>query len=96
MKNPARVRVELKNFQRPGKQNTSDQRWTDFKSMLSAFNRAVINTGLMNTLKAREFYESPGEKRRRKKKEANLTRMKSKLKKNFPINGNNRRGNNEQ
>jgi len=41
-------------------------RMTGFDSMLSRFNRAVHNSGILRELKVREFYEKPSIKRRRK------------------------------
>jgi ribosomal protein S21 len=62
--------------------------WQDkefaFKKMFSAFNKAVADAGIKHKCKQREFYESPGEKRRRKHKESAQNRLKEKLRENFP------------
>lgn len=55
-----------------------------FKKMLSAFNKAVADAGIIHECKKREFYESPGEKRRRKKKESKQNILKEKMRENFP------------
>lgn len=62
--------------------------WQDkeyaFKKMFSAFKKMVADAGILHKYKMREFYESPGEKRRRKSKEAANQRFKDKLRENFP------------
>jgi len=62
--------------------------WQDkefaFKKMFSAFKKAVADAGILQKCKKYEFYESPGEKRRRKKKESAQNRLKEKLRENFP------------
>lgn len=62
--------------------------WQDkefaFKKMFSAFKKAVADSGILHECKKREFYESPGEKRRRKKKESAQNRLKEKLRESFP------------
>jgi ribosomal protein S21 len=63
---------------------TPQERWTAFKNMLMAFNKAVDESGIKKELKRREFYESPGEKKRRKRKEAANERWKAKLRETFP------------
>jgi len=55
-----------------------------FKKMFSIFKKAVVDAGILQEYKKREFYESPGEKRRRKKKELKNQILKSKLRENFP------------
>ena len=55
-----------------------------FKKMFSIFKKAVVDAGILQEYKKREFYESPGEKKRRKKKEQLNQRLKNKLRENFP------------
>jgi ribosomal protein S21 len=55
-----------------------------FKKMFSIFKKAVVDSGILQEYKKREFYESPGEKRRRKKKESKNQLLKAKLRENFP------------
>lgn len=62
MANRARVRVELKKKYNDPHRN--------FKDMLQEFKRRVSNAGIMHEYKEHQFYESPSEKNRKKKKEA--------------------------
>lgn len=55
-----------------------------FKKMVSAFTKAVAEAGILHECKKRKYYESPGEKRRRKRKESAQNRLKEKLRENFP------------
>jgi ribosomal protein S21 len=55
-----------------------------FKKMFTAFKKQVAEAGILHDYKAREFYETPGEERRRKKREAENVRLKEKLRENFP------------
>ena len=55
-----------------------------FKKMFSAFKKAVAEAGILHDYKEREFYETPGQQCRRKKREAENQRMKEKLRENFP------------
>lgn len=55
-----------------------------FKKMFSIFNKQVADAGIKQLYKQHEFYESPGEKRRRKSKEQVQARLKAKLRENFP------------
>lgn len=55
-----------------------------FKKMFSAFKKSVADAGILHECKKREFYESPGEKRRRKKKESAQNRLKERLRESFP------------
>lgn len=57
-----------------------------FKKMFSIFKKQVAEAGILHDYKQHEFYESPGEKKRRKKKEAVNQRMKEKLRENFSEN----------
>ena len=62
--------------------------WQDrefaFNKMKSAFKKAVDDAGILRKCREREYYESPGEKRRRKKKESVQNVLKEKLRENFP------------
>lgn len=75
------VKVYLKDL--PHNASVSD-REIAFKKMFSIFKKAVVDAGILQEYKKREFYESPGEKRRRKKKEQMNQLLKSKLRENFP------------
>ncbi len=55
-----------------------------FKKMHSIFKKQVAEAGILSLCKQKEFYESPGEKKRRKRKEAVNQRLKDKLRENFP------------
>jgi ribosomal protein S21 len=55
-----------------------------FRRMFAIFKKQVVEAEILHEYKEHEFYESPGEKRRRKKKEAVKNAMKQKLKENFP------------
>lgn len=55
-----------------------------FKKMFSIFKKQVAEAGILQQYKQHEFYESPGEKRRRKKKEQKQAVLKAKLRENFP------------
>lgn len=55
----------------------------DFKFLFRKFNKAVQEAGILQELKQREYYESPGRKARRKKKEKEMTILRAKLKDNF-------------
>lgn len=67
MAHPTRVRVEL----RPG--NESD---IGFKRMFAVFKKQVTEAGIIAEWKQCSAYESPGQKRRRKRKEADSMREK--------------------
>lgn len=62
MANQTRVRVELK------KKYSDPHR--NFKDMLQEFKRRVSNAGILHDYKAHQVYESPSEKNRKKRKEA--------------------------
>lgn len=55
-----------------------------FKKMFAVFKKQVADAGIMQDYKRHEFYESPGEKKRRKKKESVNARLKAKLRESFP------------
>lgn len=49
--------------------------------MMRVFRKAITTAGILTECKRREFYESPGEKARRKKKESIRERVKNQEKK---------------
>lgn len=55
-----------------------------FKKMFSAFKKLVAEAEILHQFKQHEFYESRGEKKRRKNKESNNLRLKAKLRESFP------------
>jgi ribosomal protein S21 len=67
------VRVELKDL--PHNASVYD-RERAFRTMLSIFKRQVNDLGILSEYKDRQYYESPGEKRKRKRKEADIERRK--------------------
>jgi ribosomal protein S21 len=75
----------VKVYQKDLSANASSQdREFAFKKMFSIFKKAVVDAGILQEYKKREFYESPGEKRRRKRKEYKNQVLKAKLRENFP------------
>lgn len=75
-----RARVEA----RHAHENLSrDEREREFKIMMLRFRKAVTEAGILQDCKAHEEFESKSRKARRKKKEAAITRLKSRLKENF-------------
>jgi ribosomal protein S21 len=73
MANVTRVKVVLKG--NPGTTRLEKER--SFKALLKAFRDQVNKIGILAEAKQKEFFESPGEKRRRKHKEAEHERRKS-------------------
>lgn len=69
MANKARVRIEAKGL--------------PFKVFLSKFNHEVSRSGVLNSYKQHEAYESKGRKKRRKKREAELKLLRSKMQENL-------------
>lgn len=55
-----------------------------FKKMHTAFKKQVAEAGILHRYKELEYYESPGQSRRRKRREAENQRMKERLRENFP------------
>jgi len=64
------VRVELKQYYGS---NRADRERAAI-SLLRQFKRAVNEAGVLHALKEKEFYEKPGDKRRRKRRYAELQR----------------------
>jgi len=77
--NVARVRVEARE-RHPGHYEDRDK---EFRALLGRFRKAVSEAGIINTYKQHETYESKGRKRRRKRREAETSRLKAQLKENF-------------
>jgi len=71
--NVARIRVESKQLH---PRASDDQKDAAFRGMMAAFKRQVNEMGLISEYRARQAYESKGEKRRRKRKEAATQRRK--------------------
>lgn len=69
MASKARIRVELDDG--------------SFKELMSKFRVALKKSGILQEYKQRRFYEPPGRKRRREAKEAEVLRVKEKLKENL-------------
>lgn len=75
-----RVRVELKNYNPHADRDEKDRA---FRTMHAIFKRQVAEAGIISLWKQYQYYESPGEKRRRKLKEAASNRQKEKLRDYF-------------
>ena len=83
MANVPRIRVELRD--KPVRHNShshshsySSDREGDaqFRVLHSAFKRAVNEEGIIQLWKQKQYHETKGEKRRRKRKEGKLNRIK--------------------
>jgi ribosomal protein S21 len=61
-------KVVLKEFGKSPEEN--------FKNLLGKFHTKMTDTGIMNLWKKKQYFESKGEKRRRKEKEAQSKRLK--------------------
>lgn len=86
MAKKTRVRVELRD---PGSNASYEEKDRAFRSMLAVFKRRVNESGIISLYKERQYYESPGEKRRRKRKENAVERQKEKLRDHFGSRGRN-------
>lgn len=75
------VKVELKNLPLSAPQEVKDKA---FKGMLAAFKRRVNDYGVLAEFNQRQYYESRGQKVRRRHKEAALQRKKEE---NMKLNG---------
>ena len=74
------VKVELRNYNPNADYHEKERA---FKMMLAVFKRQVNECGVLTLYKQKQQYESPGEKKRRKKKEAAIERQREKLKEHF-------------
>ncbi len=54
-----------------------------FRTMMAIFKRQVNEAGILSEYKERQYYESPGEKRKRKRKESALERRKEENKNSY-------------
>ena len=78
------VRVQLRDLP----PNASyEERDRAFKAMLSIFKKQVNDAGILTEYKLRQYYESPAEKRKRKKKESLLQARKEKINSYFSKKG---------
>jgi hypothetical protein len=75
MSNVARVRVEMN--------SKDDYSEGAFKRLFTAFKNACKDAKIQNTYKQHATYESKSRKKRRKKRESEIARIKNKLKENF-------------
>lgn len=76
--------MKIRIMKEEGHHNLSQREREDlFKRGLNIFKKVVSDSGVLQEVKKREFYESPGEKRRRKRKETNLIRKKNLKSDNF-------------
>lgn len=79
MANKVRARAELsfRNFPYNGSEQDKDQaRWQAFKHMYETFKRKCKDYGIAAAYKEHEYFESKPAKDRRKRKEAELRRLK--------------------
>ena len=61
-----------------------DERDRNFKWLFTAFMRAVAQSGVLKEYKKHETYESPGNKKRRKRRESLIAILKGKMRESFP------------
>lgn len=80
----ARVRVELRDV--PGNSSYQDRQFA-FTKMFSVFKKKCAEAGILHQYKQHEFYESTGEKNRRKKRESESMQLKAKMRESFPERG---------
>lgn len=66
------VRVELRDL---SSHPSREDRERAFRSMFAAFKKQVNECGILSECKARQYYESPSEKKKRKKKEIELEKI---------------------
>jgi ribosomal protein S21 len=80
MRKRANVRVEA----RPLSPHASwDERERNFRGLMATFRKACNQAGISKEIKKREYYESPGQERRRKQKEKEINLLKLQVKENF-------------
>jgi len=88
MGNLVRVRTELK----PLPSNASaEERDVAFRILFRTFKKACIDGGVLHNCKEHESFESNARKRRRKKRESEIGRLKAKIRDNF-LQGKNHNG----
>ena len=78
MANVTRVKVTLDDVK--GNRRSRDDNYKLFRQMFGLFKRQVTEAGIITLWKQKQFHETRGEKRRRKRKEALLQRMKDEAK----------------
>ncbi len=61
-----------------------EERDRNFKGLFTAFKREVAKAGVLKQYKRHEFYESDGQKCRRKKREQQIAHLKAKMRESFP------------
>lgn len=74
------VRVEARDL---SPHASFEERERNFRNLLSAFRQACNKAGIMKEIKRLEFYESPAQITRRKKREKEATLLKLKMKESF-------------
>lgn len=84
----SRAKVELKDVVRNYKPETyrpthDEAIWT-LKRMIEKLNKEIGAAGIKQAARLKEYYESPGEKARRKRRTAENQREKQRLKELFP------------
>lgn len=72
MGHPTHIRVEAKPLP---SNTTSDQRDRAFRAMFARFKRQVNDMGILTEFNLKTTYESRGQKIRRKRKEAEMRRL---------------------
>ena len=77
MAHKARVKVELR-------QNNFDDREAAFRKMFGVFKKQCSDCGIQHDYKQHQSYESKSRKLRRKRREAEIARLKDKVRENFP------------
>lgn len=75
------VKVVAKNM---SSSPSRDERDRNFKYLFTAFKRAVATSGVLKEFKKHESYESPSQKKRRKKRESMIAILKGKMRESFP------------
>jgi ribosomal protein S21 len=78
MANAVRVRVEARNHG-----GSHDDRDIEFRKMMTKFRKQVMESGVLNTYKQHQTFESKSRKKRRKGREAEVARLKQMLRDNF-------------
>ena len=80
MSNVTRCRVSMDDLGRRGK---SGDKLKNFKALMGIFRKRVAEAGILTTFKEKQYFESKGEKRRRKKKEMDNNARKERLRSHF-------------
>jgi ribosomal protein S21 len=76
----ALVRVDLRDMSSHASREEMDRA---FKYMLTLFKRQVNEAGILSLYKEKQFYETPSQKKKRKRKEALLESRKEKIRDHF-------------